>query len=58
VDAGSQAFKGFIVGNTGILDYYTRKLEEQKKAQAALGPQPLAGVTNEHTENLAKALIR
>jgi predicted phage terminase large subunit-like protein len=58
VDAGSQAFKGFIVGNTGILDYYTRKLEEQKKAHASLGPQPLAGVTNEHTENLAKALIR
>jgi predicted phage terminase large subunit-like protein len=55
VDAAAQAFKGFIRSNTGILDYYSRLLDQDKLAKEAAESKPKDGVTHEQTDDLARA---
>jgi predicted phage terminase large subunit-like protein len=53
VDASSQAYKGFMKSTSGIMDYYSRMLEEEKAK--ALDVKPLDGSTIETTQDMGKA---
>lgn len=55
LDAAAQAFKGFLKSNTGILDYYTHMVEQQRLAAEEAAKQPEHGVTNETTTDMARA---
>ena len=54
VDALSIAFKGFIRSNTGIIDYYSRQLEQQRIAAAEALLKPTTGSTEETTTDLGR----
>lgn len=55
VDAAAQAFKGFIVTTTGILDYYTQMMGQQQRAATDAALQPGHGQHDEETSDMGRA---